>query len=379
MVKIKEGYVMNPREQEQFDRVNALPRKASGTVAYYYKPQTKYPPRIYVFMHAEIWQDRNRRPMGLHTAFPFLTRPMNSGEIEYHHFDIRLCYHQYEDWGRLLYAEEKEAEQLDLEKPGKGTAFLERLRGYQPNYPIGERQVYQQPEPVVAVENPNTAYLIELMRKAPDLDVKTVGKLMEEEQQGQNRKVILILLREMFKAAAGAANQLDTFTTEIIQRKADRSEERSRKNFVRRVYRDNPLFALAEIRERYAGYEQDQLLVDLKKRKPEKLKRVKSKPILDLRRVQLQKLALKLELSKDDEIAYQAICERMAILAEAHRNRCPIPIAVKLQGESRIYYFNWKTRETVVKGFVAKANSKGMTHEVLQKAYNEIISSNYSF
>ena len=56
---------MTAREKAEFDRVNALPRKTSGIVAYYFKPQTKYPPRIYVFMHAEIWCDRNRRPIGL--------------------------------------------------------------------------------------------------------------------------------------------------------------------------------------------------------------------------------------------------------------------------------------------------------------------------
>jgi hypothetical protein len=97
MVKIKEGYVLNPREQADYDRVNALPRKTSGRVDYYFKPQTKYPPRIYVFINAELWCDRNRRPMGLFHALPFLSRPMNREEIEYHHFNTRLCYHQYEE------------------------------------------------------------------------------------------------------------------------------------------------------------------------------------------------------------------------------------------------------------------------------------------
>ncbi len=79
MVKLKDGYVMNPREQAEYERVDALPRKVSGKVEYYFKPQTKYPPRIYVFMDAEIWCDRNRRPMGLYNAVPFLSRPMNRG------------------------------------------------------------------------------------------------------------------------------------------------------------------------------------------------------------------------------------------------------------------------------------------------------------
>jgi hypothetical protein len=107
MVKIKEGYVMTPPEKQEFERVNTLPRKTSGRVDYYYKPQTKYPPRIYVYMHAEIWCDRNRRPMGLFYALPFLSRPMNREEIEYHHFDFRLCYHQYEDWRKLIFADGK--------------------------------------------------------------------------------------------------------------------------------------------------------------------------------------------------------------------------------------------------------------------------------
>jgi len=378
MVKIKEGYVMNAREQAEFDRVNALPRKASGIVAYYYKPQTKYPPRIYVFMHAEIWQDRNRRPMGLHTAFPFLTRPMNSGEIEYHHFDIRLCYHQYEDWSGLLYAEEREAAHLDAEKPGKGMAFLEKLRSFQGRYHVGQTTGLQSTNPPVSVPDPDTSDLLELMRKAKDLDVAEIGRLLGQEQQGLKRPAMLILLREMYKAGAGEVSQLDNLTPEIIQRKADRSAERSRKNFVRRTFRDNPLFALAEIRKRYSDYEEEQLTADLRKRKASKVKRSKKKPV-DLRRVQLQKLALKLEEVAGDEQAYHRICERMAILAEAHRQRCPIPISVKLQGETQVYHFHWKTRETVVKSFVSKANAQGMTHEVLQNAYNEIISSNYSF
>jgi hypothetical protein len=87
MVKIKDGYVQSASERAEYEQQNALPRKASGRVDYYFTPQTKFPPRVYVFIHAEIWQDRNRRPMGLLHATPFLSRPMNSGEIEYHHFD----------------------------------------------------------------------------------------------------------------------------------------------------------------------------------------------------------------------------------------------------------------------------------------------------
>ena len=57
MVKIKDGFRMSAREMAEYERMDALPRKQSGRVDYYYKPQTKYPPRIYVYMHAEIWCD----------------------------------------------------------------------------------------------------------------------------------------------------------------------------------------------------------------------------------------------------------------------------------------------------------------------------------
>jgi len=40
---------------------------------------------------------------------------------------------------------------------------------------------------------------------------------------------------------------------------------------------------------------------------------------------------------------------------------------------------NWRTRENVVKSFVARANTKGMTHEELGKRYQEMVSSNYSY
>lgn len=378
MVKIKEGYVMNPREQAEFDRVNALPRKTAGTVAYYFKPQTKYPPRIYVFMHSEIWCDRNRRPMGLFHAFPFLKRPMNSEEIEYHHFDTRLCYHQYEDWDKLIYAEEKEAEQLEREQPGRGEAFLEKLRSFQDKYTLGSPRLIVRPGIAEPSESEELLYLRELMSKAAELNAKEIGELLEKEQAGEKRPCILILLREMYKEAAGALNNLAKMTTEVIQHKAEVSAQRSRRNFVRRIYRCNPLFALEEIGQRYPGYDTAMLTTDLR-RKPTKKKRSKKKPVLDLRRVQLAKLAEKLHQANEDEHTYHEVCTRMAMLAEAHRKRCPIPVTVKLQDRTKAYYFHWKTRETVVKAFVALANMPEQTHEALEERHSEIISSNYSF
>lgn len=127
---------MTSREKAEFDRVNALPRKSWGTVAYYFKPQTKYPPRIYVFIHAELWTDRNRRPMGLFYRFPFLFRSMNRKELEFHHFDWRLCYYQYDNWDDLLYAEEREAAELDMENPGYGSNFLSELKKARQQYQL---------------------------------------------------------------------------------------------------------------------------------------------------------------------------------------------------------------------------------------------------
>ncbi|WP_345947714.1 hypothetical protein ABDD95_12730 [Mucilaginibacter sp. PAMB04274] len=378
MVKIKDGYVMDHREQGEFDRVNALPRKTSGTVAYYFKPQTKYPPRIYVFMHAEIWCDRNRRPMGLFHALPFLKRRMNSEEIEYHHFNTRLCYYQYEDWGRLLYAEDKEAEQLELEQPGIGVAFLESLRSFQGKYPLGVSPLIVKPEIVEPPESDEMRYLRELIAKGAELNAGEIAELLDKEQEGEKRACILILLREIYKQAAGASNSLAKMTTAVIRRRAEVSAQRSRRNFVRRIYRCNPLFALEEIGQRYPGYDITMLITDLR-RKTVKRKQVKKKPVLDLRRVQLRKLAEKLEQAGEDEHAYHEICTRIAILAEAHRNRCPIPLSVRLQGRTETYYFHWKTRETVIKAFAEYANTHGQTHEALQTRHNEITSSNYSF
>ncbi|WCT13285.1 hypothetical protein [Mucilaginibacter jinjuensis] len=136
MVKIKGGCVMSPRERAEFERQDALHRKKTGLVAYYFKPQTKYPPRFYAFIHAETWCERNRRPMGLHTAIPFLTRPMSTAEIEYHHFDWRLCYHQYEDWDKLMRASAQEAEELDTDEEGTGKDFLDQLSAFRSNFPL---------------------------------------------------------------------------------------------------------------------------------------------------------------------------------------------------------------------------------------------------
>jgi hypothetical protein len=224
MVKIKEGYVMSPREKAEYDRVNALPRKTSGQVAYYYKPQTKYPPRIYVFMHAEIWCDRNRRPMGLHTAFPFLTRSMNREEIEYHHFNIRLCYHQYEDWDKLLYAEQQEAELLDLEKQGTGSGFLAALCSFRTQYILGTMADSLAIEPVK--EDGEAVYLRSLLERSATLTGKELSEMLAAEQCGEKRLAVLILLRELYKNIVLPDGIKTVVTEELISRKVKLSQWR---------------------------------------------------------------------------------------------------------------------------------------------------------
>lgn len=68
---------------------------------------------------------------------------MNKEEIEYHHFNTRLCYHQYEDWDKLIYAEKQEADELDKENPGTGRTFLEKLKSFRNDFPVEHRNYPQ--------------------------------------------------------------------------------------------------------------------------------------------------------------------------------------------------------------------------------------------
>ncbi|MES2274966.1 MAG: hypothetical protein V4592_03010 [Bacteroidota bacterium] len=378
MVKIKEGYVMTASEKAEYDRMNALPRKTSGRVDYYFKPQTKYPPRIYVFMDAELWRDRNRRPMGLHTAFPFLSRPMNQEEIEYHHFNWRLCYHQYEDWDKLLYAEQQEADELDKENPGKGAAFLNKLLSFRQQYSLGSAcfsQSAPRPEPCESAES---KYFRELSLLAKSMTAKEIVGLVEAEQMELNRPVILLLLRQYLKNKSLSEDKKVWPDEAYIHRKVEQSQMRTRRNFVRRTYHKNPLFAMQEIGLRYPEYNGAMLLNDLKV-KSRKEKRKKHKPITDLRRCQLEKLSARLRSGALDEQEYHQTCCKMVILQNAHDHRLPIPLLVTLNKQTLVYSFGWRIRENVVKSFVCLANTKGMTHEELGKKYQEMVSSNYSY
>jgi hypothetical protein len=378
MVKIKEGYVMSQREREEYERQEALPRKTSGRVDYYFKPQTKYPPRIYVFMHAEIWCDRNRRPMGLHTAFPFLSRAMTNGEIEYHHFDWRLCYHQYEDWNKLIYAEEKEAEDLDTETEGAGTGFLNQLKALRSKFPLNANLGKLPPVPPELLVDEETVYLRELIERGDELNAAEVAKLLDNELQTQKRPAVMIALRQLYQNFGKSANKQTVLAEINLRRKVELQQQRTRRNFVRRVYHKNKLFALEEIQVKYPDYKADMLPADLHIAK-KTAKRKKHKPLTDLRQCQLEKLAHRLKYSLLDDKTYNETCNRIAILQQAHNLRLPVPLIVKLQQETLVYSFPWKIREGVVKDFVELANKPGMTHQALQERHNEMVRSNYSY
>lgn len=369
---------MNARQKAEYERLNALPRAKSGMVAYYYKPQTKYPPRIYVFMQAELWQDRNRRPMGLHTAFPFLTRPMNGEEIEYHHFNERLCYHQYEDWGKLIYAEEKEAEQLDLENPGTGAAFLEKLKCFQDRYSLGSLVVQTPNKPEPVSESKEMRLVNDLLKNGHQYPVAEIGTMLDEEQQGLKRIPVLIVLRELYRSLANGNPEPLLITAQQVERKANLSALRTRQNLARRVIKQNRLFALEEIRQRYPNYTAAMLDSDLSV-KGNKAVPKRKKPVLDYRRCQLAKLARRLKEDALDESQYYKTCCQIVILQQAHDLRLPIPKAVTFAKQTEVYSFHWKTRETVIKAFVEQANTAGMTHERLAIIHEQMTSSAYCF
>jgi len=377
MVKIKEGYVISPRQRAEYERMDALPRKKYGRVDYYFKPQTKYPPRVYVFMHAEIWCDRNRRPMGLFYALPFLSREMNDEEIEYHHFDHRLCYHQYESWEKLIYAEEQEAFELDKTSPGKGAQFLTDLKSFRTQYRLNGVVKDDLPVPDEP-DNDESLYLKDLICNGNQLKAREIAELMNKEQEGEKRLSVLILLRELYKNSFREEKDKIEIDRKMIDRKVWLSQERTRKNFVRRIFKSNKLFALAEISVRYPGYNENMLLCDLIKRSPS-IRQAKPKPVLDLRRCQLVKLVYKLTREELTEGDYDKICNRIAMLQHAHKYRLPIPLSVTINKETRVYSFHWRTRESVVKSFVNIANTRDMTHEMLENRHQEMCRSVYSY
>jgi hypothetical protein len=155
------------------------------------------------------------------------------------------------------------------------------------------------------------------------------------------------------------------------------SQQRTHRNYVRRVYRKNKLFALEEIHAKYPDYTEAMLQADLLVRKT-KLRKKKNKPVVDLHRFQLEKLARKLSLEDLSEQDYQSTCFRIVMLQNAHNLRLPIPLPVTLNKKTLVYSFSWRTRESVVKSFVDLANTPGITQWLGQR-YKEMCSSNYSF
>jgi hypothetical protein len=220
--------------------------------------------------------------------------------------------------------------------------------------------------------------VLNLITCGDELSPQQVGKMLREEQEGLKRLPILILLREYYKNAVLPYNSRVVISESLITRKVKRSQDRTRKNFVRRVYAQNKLFVMAEINSRYPQYTEVMLFADLIKN-PTPKKRKKRKPVVDLRRCQLQKLAIKLKLEELNPKDYHDICTRMVLLQNAHDCRVPIPLVVTLNKDTQVYSFGWRTREGVIKSFVALANSNGITHTMLSEKHKEMVNSNYSY
>jgi hypothetical protein len=231
---------------------------------------------------------------------------------------------------------------------------------------------------VRTTNNSESVYLRFLLKTGDTLNEKRISEQLDIERRGEKRSSILILLRELYKNTVIDEKDKKEINLNMINRKVRLSQERTRKNFVRRVFKKNKFFALTEISDRYPDYTEDKLFCDLAA-KQKKTKRSKRKQVVDLRRCQLNKLVRKLtceELSADE---YSRTCNRIALLQHAHNCKLPVPLSVTLNNETLVYSFHWRTRENVVKSFVALANSKGMTHETLGNRHHEMCSSAYSY
>ena len=133
-----------------------------------------------------------------------------------------------------------------------------------------------------------------------------------------------------------------------------------------------------EVRVKYPDYTVAMLQADLLVKKI-KFRKKKHKPIVDLHRSQLEKLAQKLSFEDLSEYDYHHTCCRIFLLQNAHKLRLLIRLTVTLNKNKLVYSFNWRTRESVVKSFVGLANTQGMTHEQLGLRHKEMSSPNYSF
>lgn len=127
------GFKENVSEPRILNLLNQ-PIKEYGRVEYVFRPRTTYPPRIYVFMHAELWLQRNRIVSGCSRISPFFSRPMNSEELIYHHFDTRLVAYQFENWSSFIEHEKFEFKIWNGEKESFGDKLLNELLAFQDIY-----------------------------------------------------------------------------------------------------------------------------------------------------------------------------------------------------------------------------------------------------
>jgi hypothetical protein len=250
--------------------------------------------------------------------------------------------------------------------------------GFRERYPIGGKALQVTAPKKLVMDSEEQESMRELIANGHRYTAKEIADLMDREQAGEKRLPFMILLRELYKSLADSESPKPLITAEQIERKAFLSMERTRKNFVRRVYHKNKLFALEEIRVKYPDFTAEALQKDLfKKRNGNKKK--KHKPIVDLRRCQLVKLAQKLDVENLSEEDYQNTCNRIVMLQNAHNLRLPIPLTVTINKETLVYSFKWQTRESVVKSFVTLANTSGMTHVELGLKFKEMSGSPYSY
>jgi hypothetical protein len=124
--------------------------------------------------------------------------------------------------------------------------------------------------------------------------------MLDTEHQGLKRSPVLIVLRELYKSLATGESQPLNLTPEQVERKAFHSEMRTRHNFGRRVYRQDGVFALAEIRLKYPDYTETMLQTDLKT-KQQKKRPKKTQTCFGLQRSRLIKLAHRLQAGNLNE------------------------------------------------------------------------------
>lgn len=154
----------------------------------------------------------------------------------------------------------------------------------------------------------------------------------------------------------------------------DRKLETSRRNHARRCYKKAPLLALLLIRERYPDYSERQLLEDLKRRTPLKVKAKKTKTRRDFRYCQISKLAVQLHAFERGSSQYNKTCNQLSALMQADKERRPITVhVVKPPPDGKVdYYFKWNTDERYIIEFITLANKKSVTHDQLCDKKTEI-------